>query len=71
MPLSMVRQGTRARLREVRAGRGLRGRLAAMGLVPGCEIEVLRNSGRGPFIVAVRDARIVLGRGMAMKIEVD
>jgi len=42
-----------------------------MGMVPGCEIEVLRNSGHGPFIVAVRDTRVVLGRGMAMKIEVE
>jgi ferrous iron transport protein A len=71
MPLSMVSQGGKARLRAVHGGRGLRGRLSAMGMVPGCEIEVLRNSGHGPFIVAVRDTRVVLGRGMAMKIEVD
>jgi Fe2+ transport system protein FeoA len=71
MPLSMVMQGSTARLMEVRGGRGLRGRLAAMGLVPGCEVQVLRNGGHGPFIVAVRDTRIVLGRGMAMKIEVE
>jgi Fe2+ transport system protein FeoA len=42
-----------------------------MGLVPGCELQVLRNCGHGPFIVAIRDTRIVLGRGMAMKIDVD
>ena len=71
MPLSMLLPGRTARLSQVLGGRSLRGRLAAMGLVPGCEIQVLRNSGHGPFIVAVRDTRIVLGRGMAAKIEVE
>ena len=71
MPLTMVAEGRKARLREVRGGRGIRGRLAAMGLVPGSEIEVVRNSGAGPFVVVVRNSRIVLGRGMAMKIEVE
>ena len=71
MPLTMVAEGRTARLREVRGGHGVRGRLAAMGLVPGSEIEVLRNSGTGPFVVVVRNSRIVLGRGMAMKIEVE
>jgi Fe2+ transport system protein FeoA len=67
----MVRQGGKARLLAVQGGRGLRGRLAAMGLIPGCEIQVLRNPGCGPFIVAVGGTRIVIGRGMAMKIEVE
>jgi Fe2+ transport system protein FeoA len=42
-----------------------------MGLVPGVEIEVLRNSLRGPFLIALRDSRIILGRGMAQKILVE
>jgi ferrous iron transport protein A len=71
VPLALVHEGGRAVLRAINGGRGLRGRLAALGLIPGVEIEVLRNSGRGPFIVAVGGARVVLGRGMAMQIEVD
>lgn len=58
------------RLVGVNAGRGLQGRLAAMGLVPGVELEVVRSSFRGPFIVSVRGSRVILGRGMAHKIEV-
>jgi len=71
MPLAMIREGTKAILRSIHGGRGLRGRLAALGLVPGAEVTVLRNGGRGPFVVAVNNARICIGRGMAMKIEVD
>jgi Fe2+ transport system protein FeoA len=36
-------------------------RLAAMGLVPGCSLRVLR--GGSPMTVAVGDARFALGRG--------
>ncbi len=71
MPLGLIREGTRAILRSVQGGRGLRGRLASLGLIPGAEITVLRNGGGGPFVVAVNNSRICIGRGMAMKIEVD
>jgi len=71
MPLSMVQKGRKARLVGVNAGHGLRARLAALGLVPGVEIEVISNSPWGPFIVAVKESRVILGRGMADKIEVE
>jgi len=71
MPLALMHEGTQAILRVINGGRNLRGRLAALGLIPGAEVTVLRNGGNGPFVVAVNNARICLGRGMAMKIEVD
>ncbi len=71
MPLTIVQAGRRVRFVSVDAGHGLQGRLAAMGLVPGVEIEVLRNSLHGPFLIAVKGSRIVLGRGMAQKIVVE
>lgn len=71
MPLTMVREGTRAVLRSIEGGRQMRGRMAALGLLPGTELEVVQNSGKGPFIVSVRGSRIVIGRGMAARIEVD
>ncbi|MBI5592330.1 MAG: FeoA domain-containing protein [Deltaproteobacteria bacterium] len=70
MPLVIVQAGRRVRLVSVEAGHGLQGRLAAMGLVPGVEIEVLGNSLHGPFLIAVKGSRIMLGRGMAQKIVV-
>jgi ferrous iron transport protein A len=70
MPLTIVEAGRCVRLIAVEAGHGLRGRLAAMGLVPGAEIEVFRNSMHGPFLINVKGSRIVLGRGMARKIVV-
>ncbi len=71
MPLSIVQSGRRVRLVSVDAGCGLCGRLTAMGLVPGVEIEVVQNSIRGPFLIEVMGSRIMLGRGMARKITVE
>ena len=71
MPLTMVHEGARAVLRSIEGGRQMRGRLAALGLLPGTELEVIQNSGKGPFIVGVRGSRIVIGRGMAARIEVE
>jgi ferrous iron transport protein A len=70
MPLTTVQVGRRVKLVSVDAGHGLNGRLAAMGLVAGVEIEVLRNARSGPFLIAVKGTRIMLGRGMANKIMV-
>ena len=71
MPLTMVNEGNTAILRSIDGGRQLRGRLAALGLLPGSELEVIQNSGHGPFVVAVKGSRIVIGRGMAARISVD
>ena len=71
MTLTMVHEGARAVLRSIEGGQQMRGRLAALGLLPGTELEVVQNSGKGPFVVAVRGSRIVIGRGMAARIEVE
>ena len=49
-------------------GRGFVSRLAALGFTPGAEVKMIQNFGHGPIIVLVRDTRIALGRGEAMKV---
>lgn len=71
MWLSTVPAGQRVRLVGVEAGRGLSAHLAAMGLVPGAEVLMVRNEGAGPALVEVKGTRLALGRGMAAKIRVE
>jgi len=71
MPLTMIHEGKKAVLRSIEGGRQLRSRLAALGLLPGAELEVIQNSGQGPFVIAVKGSRIVIGRGMASRIAVE
>ena len=70
-PLSDLPEGSRAIVRCLRSGRGFSTRLAGMGVTPGVEVAVVQNFGRGPMIVTVRDSRIALGRGEALKVLVE
>lgn len=63
--LSRMLSGTRGIVASVDGGREMSGRLAAMGLTPGAEIQVLQNMGRGPVLAKIRDTRIALGRHQA------
>ena len=67
-PLSRQPAGHPLRLVSVEAGRALAARLAAMGLLPGVRLDLVRRAGRGPVVVAVKGTRIALGRGMAEKV---
>jgi len=67
-PLSELGTQRTAVIRDLRGGTGFRSRLAALGFTPGAEITMLYNRGHGPVIVALRGARIALGRGEAYKI---
>ena len=68
MPLSMLSIGEQAELVDVRGGRGIRMRLASMGLNPGVMVEMVQNAMPGPVILGVMDTRLAMGRGMAQRI---
>ncbi len=47
-------------------------RLIKLGILPGVEIELKRKAPlRGPFMVSLNGSDIVVGRGIAAKIEVE
>ena len=54
----------------VRAGWGLKRRLADMGLVPGTGVSIINNARPGPVILEVRGSRLAIGHGVAAKIMV-
>jgi len=67
LPLSMVAPGESVKLVRVIAGHRLRRRLTELGLTPGVEFKIMQDEG-GSLLVAVKDTRLALGRGMAHKI---
>ena len=68
--LSDLPTGERGVVRQLRGGREFTGRLAALGFTIGAELEVIRNSGGGAIIVAVRNTHVALGRDEAVKVQV-
>lgn len=67
LPLAMAAQGEKVRVERLAGGHHLASQLGDMGLLPGCELEVL-SSGGGSMVVAVKGCRLALGRGAAHKI---
>lgn len=71
VPLSMLPRGKSARVVRIEGGHLVRRRLADIGIIPGKFIEVAHGWGRGPRVVIVDGAKIVLGRGMLHKVIVE
>lgn len=69
--LDQLAQGSQAVVQQLRGGNELTSRFAAMGLSEGARLVVLQNTGHGPILVNVRDTRIALGRGEAVRILVE
>ncbi len=71
LPLAMIAEGEDVQLVNIIGGRVLRKRLADLGLNPGMSLKVVQVDPQGPMILAVKDSRIALGRGMAQKVMVE
>ena len=69
IPLTEAKRGELVELVEINGGRKLARRMVELGLTTGIKLKVLHDSG-GPMIIAIRDSRIALGRGMAEKLNV-
>lgn len=79
LPLSLLREGETGEIVDPAVrhknengliGRGCREHLENMGFRSGKSVEMIANKGCGPLILRLDEARIALGRGMAMKIYV-
>ena len=71
MPLTMVSPGQEVAFKAMHGGRGVRSKLADLGLTPGVKLKVVSNGLPGPLIINVRDTKLALGYGMANKIMVE
>lgn len=71
-PLSNVKEGSKVRVIGIIGGRGLTRRLMEIGILPGIEIEVVKNNCPGPIIIKNEIiGSICIGYGMASKIIVE
>jgi Fe2+ transport system protein FeoA len=68
-PLTSARRDETVQVVRIDAGRRLAQRLMELGLTPGVIVQVVHVNG-GPMLIAVRGARLAIGRGMAEKIMV-
>ncbi|MBE0425158.1 MAG: ferrous iron transport protein A [Nitrospirae bacterium] len=69
LPLIALREGEEGLIHFISGGYGLISRLASMGIAPGTQVTVLRNSG-GPLLLLTNGTRIAIGKGQSSKIMV-
>jgi len=68
VPLRDVKSGKRFRVAGIRGGRHLCARMAAMGIYPGVEMEILCGGCGCPCLVRVHGGTLSLGEGVSDKI---
>jgi len=68
MALAMAAVGEELVLVCICGGRKIQHRLAEMGLGPGVRFSVHSRGWPGPFIISLKDSRLVLGRGMVHRV---
>jgi ferrous iron transport protein A len=71
MPLSMTQPGETVKLVALRGGHQMRKRLADLGLTLDMPLRLVQGDDHGPLIVAIKDTRLAIGRGMAHLIIVE
>ncbi len=69
-PIRMAGEGERLKIASLVGGKNFQARIFGMGLNVGVEIDILRNVGNGPVLIALNGSRLFLGGGMAHKINV-
>jgi ferrous iron transport protein A len=58
-------------VRILRGGDEFTRRMVGLGFTPGAVVTILQNYGRGPLMVTVRDTRVALGRGEALRVLIE
>jgi len=71
MPLSFAPEGQLLKLISIRGGLKVQRRLNALGLTPGTEVTIVSRNAGGPIILAVKDSRLAIGRGLLHHIQVE
>ncbi len=70
MILTKARSGDNVVISAIRAGRGLKRRLADIGITPGTEIKIINSEGRGRLVLDIDGSRLAIGHGIASKMVV-
>jgi ferrous iron transport protein A len=72
MHSSDMEKDQKAVVRYLDGGQGMERRLFEMGIMPGTKIELLeKHPFKGPLLFQVGQSRIILGRNIASRLEVE
>ena len=70
LTLAEAKPGRSLQVKSIEGGRSLCARMAALGIYPGVELELLCSGCGAPCLVKVRGSTLSLGAGVSRKIKV-
>jgi ferrous iron transport protein A len=65
VPLDQARPGCRLKVQKISGGRHLCGRMAAMGIYPGAELELVCAGCDSPCLIRIKGGTLSLGKGVS------
>jgi ferrous iron transport protein A len=68
LPLASAQPGRRVKVKRIEGGRNLCARMAALGIYPGAEIDLLCVGCGSPCLVRLHGGTLSLGTGVSQKI---
>ncbi len=68
--LDQLKEGETVIIKAIDGGREARNRLINMGIIPGAEIYIEKQSFFSPVILRIGETKLMIGRGLASKIKV-
>jgi Fe2+ transport system protein FeoA len=71
MKLVDLKEGEKAKVLSLYGGSNFVCKIKNMGITDQCFVEILKNDGKGPLIIKQDGSKIIIGRMMASKIEVE
>jgi len=71
IPLDELAPGASGLVSRLGGGKYFASHISAMGLSIGSQVKMLQNPRHGPLLILVRDTRIALSRGQALKIMIE
>ncbi len=70
IPLAYIKEGTKVQIIRIDANELLKAKLNAMGFVPETPLYVVKNSTKGPLVISIKGARIIIAFDIAQNIMV-
>jgi Fe2+ transport system protein FeoA len=67
-PLLFAKENETFYITELQGGKHFKDKCINQGIIPGQKIEILNITGKGPYVVAINDSRVIIGHGMLGRI---
>ncbi|MBN2480014.1 MAG: ferrous iron transport protein A [Parachlamydiales bacterium] len=71
MLLCELESNKSAKIIKILGERGVLKKLSSMGLIVGATVKMAKNDFTGPIILSINNTKVILGRGLSSKIEIN